>query len=344
MPPTADQVLLIVGLVAAIAVQLFASKISETFAAVRLSSPALDDGVLRRYRALRAHPAVTGEEPVPPYIPLAPAPPPNTGRPPYVGRQPDEIRLEHHSPRETRCGEAIPPESITSTRNVGLDGRAGVTIFVRSVYHVREEVDGLHQFTYSVEIANEGANPIQLMSRHWQFTDSNGHVEEVKGPGARGIMVKISPGTRLEYSSATYLAAAAGSMQGSFQFEELSDTDDDGVAAPLRPVAAFNGWVSRLALSRDGRAETVPCVESSSEQGKLPLTSVGVAHRVGAGAMVNYDARQSDPDMGKFAFTISVTVSNAREEAVALLGYEWTITNGHGVTEYKMGEGLGGEF
>ena len=156
MPPTADQVLLIFGLVAAIAVQLFASKISETFAAVRLSSPALDDGVLRRYRAARAYHSTAGEEPVPPYIPLAPAPPPNAGRPPYVGRQPDEIRLDPHSrQRDARCGEAIPPESITSTRNVGLDGQAGVTIFARSAYHAREEVDGLHQFTYSVEIANE---------------------------------------------------------------------------------------------------------------------------------------------------------------------------------------------
>ena len=87
-------------------------------------------------------------------------------------------------------GEAIPPESITRTRHGPL---ASVTIFVKSAYKTREEADGLHQFIYTVEIANDGEAPLQLMARHWVFTDERGHVEEVKGPGARGQMANPTP-------------------------------------------------------------------------------------------------------------------------------------------------------
>ena len=71
-------------------------------------------------------------------------------------------------------------------------------------------------------------------------------------------------------------------------------------------MAAFNAVVGRLALSRDGRAEHVPCVEASWERGRLPSTAVGLAHRLGAGAVASYEPRHSDPDKGEYTYSLSV--------------------------------------
>ena len=220
-------VLLIVGLIAVIATQMFATTLRE------VSMGYVD--------------VVGGRRRPPPPSPL------NTPRPPFVELQPDEVRqlAPLPTPEQQKCGEAIPPESITRTRHGPL---ASVTIFVKSAYKTREEADGLHQFIYTVEIANDGEAPLQLMARHWVFTDERGHVEEVKGPGARGQMANpnpnpnpnpspnpspspspkpkptpnpgargqmalIRPGDKLQYSSSTHLATPRGSMHGSFQVE-----------------------------------------------------------------------------------------------------------------------------
>ena len=316
MPVTDHPALLIVGLIAVVAAQLFSTKLRE-------ASLTYVEAVVEGRRSYRRPPPS----------------PPNTRRPHYVELQPDEVRLlaPLATAEHMKCGEAIPPESITKTWH---SLQTGVTIFVRSAYKVREEEDGLHQFTYTVEIANDGESLVQLMTRHWVFTDDRGHVEEVKGPGARGLMAYIRPGSRLQYSSSTYLATARGSMHGSFQFEELSDMDEEGRQVPFHSVSAFNGRVSRLALSQDGRAEKVPCIE---EHGGLPSTGVGTAHRLGAGVTINYEPGRSDPDLGRYIFAYSVTVSNSREEPVAVVGHEWTFTDAHGVQRHAHGEGLGGE-
>jgi ApaG protein len=321
MPHTDHPVLLIVGLIAVIAAQMFATTLRE---------------VGRAYVDL----VVEGRMP---YRPPSPSPP-NPRRPPFVELQPDEVRqlAPLATAEHMKCGTAIPPESITRTRHGPL---ASVTIFVKSAYTVREEVDGLHQFSYTVEIANDGEATLQLMTRHWVFTDERGHVEEAKGPGARGQMALIQPGDKLQYSSSTYLATTRGSMHGSFQFEELSETDDEGLPLGLkgythRSVSAFNGRVSRLALSQGGRAEKVPCIE---DHGKLPMTGVGTAHRLGAGITVSYEPGRSDPDLGRYSFSYSVTVSNSRPGAVAVVGHDWTFTDALGVQRHERGEGLGGE-
>ena len=41
-------------------------------------------------------------------------------------------------------------------------------------------------FLYTVQIANEGSETVQLLSRHWIITDATGRVEEVRGPGVVG--------------------------------------------------------------------------------------------------------------------------------------------------------------
>ena len=46
--------------------------------------------------------------------------------------------------------------------------------------------EGRFFWAYTIEISNEGSETVQLCSRHWRITDSDGHNEEVRGPGVVG--------------------------------------------------------------------------------------------------------------------------------------------------------------
>ena len=48
-------------------------------------------------------------------------------------------------------------------------------------------------FLYTITIANEGSDTVQLISRHWIITNGTGHVEEVKGPGVVGEQPVLGP-------------------------------------------------------------------------------------------------------------------------------------------------------
>jgi len=72
-------------------------------------------------------------------------------------------------------------------------------------------------FLYTVRIANEGAEPVQLLSRHWIITDGTGRVEEVRGPGVVGEQPVIQPGQAYEYTSGCPLPTPFGSMAGTYQ-------------------------------------------------------------------------------------------------------------------------------
>ena len=45
----------------------------------------------------------------------------------------------------------------------------------------------IYLFSYNIEIYNEGAEEMQLLSRYWHIKDGNGHVEEIRGPGVVGL-------------------------------------------------------------------------------------------------------------------------------------------------------------
>lgn len=75
-----------------------------------------------------------------------------------------------------------------------------------------------HFFAYQISIKNIGNCSAQLMSRHWIITDSNGHQEEVRGPGVVGLQPKIQPGHHFEYNSACPLQTKTGSMRGRYYF------------------------------------------------------------------------------------------------------------------------------
>jgi ApaG protein len=72
-------------------------------------------------------------------------------------------------------------------------------------------------FDYTITIANEGAETVQLLTRHWIITDGDGHVEEVRGPGVVGEQPILAPGEAFRYTSHCPLATPFGTMKGTYQ-------------------------------------------------------------------------------------------------------------------------------
>jgi ApaG protein len=72
-------------------------------------------------------------------------------------------------------------------------------------------------FLYTIQIANEGKEQVQLLSRHWVIRDATGRVEEVRGPGVVGETPVLEPGESFEYTSGCPLTTPFGSMEGSYQ-------------------------------------------------------------------------------------------------------------------------------
>ena len=76
--------------------------------------------------------------------------------------------------------------------------------------------DSIYGFAYTVTITNTGQITAQLISRHWEIVDANGHVEEVKGLGVVGHQPLLKPGESFQYSSGSRLRTPTGAMHGTF--------------------------------------------------------------------------------------------------------------------------------
>ena len=72
-------------------------------------------------------------------------------------------------------------------------------------------------FVYTITIANEGVETVQLMTRHWVITDGDGDVREVRGTGVVGEQPVLGPGESYTYSSGCPLGTPFGAMEGTFQ-------------------------------------------------------------------------------------------------------------------------------
>jgi len=89
-------------------------------------------------------------------------------------------------------------------------------------------------FAYHVRIANEGDEPVQLISRHWEITDGNGRVEQVRGPGVVGEQPTIPPGGEHEYGSFCSLSTPFGIMHGTYQMVTDGGKEFDANIAPFQ--------------------------------------------------------------------------------------------------------------
>ena len=76
--------------------------------------------------------------------------------------------------------------------------------------------DSIYGFAYTVTITNTGQVAAQLVSRHWEIVDANGHVEEVKGLGVVGHQPLLKPGESFQYSSGSRLRTPTGAMHGTY--------------------------------------------------------------------------------------------------------------------------------
>ncbi len=82
----------------------------------------------------------------------------------------------------------------------------------------RSDADQGHYFwSYTVEIANQGATPVQVTDRHWKITDANGRLEEVRGRGVVGEQPVLEPGEVFRYTSGCPLTTPSGFMSGSYR-------------------------------------------------------------------------------------------------------------------------------
>ena len=75
----------------------------------------------------------------------------------------------------------------------------GIHIQVTSAYLPERSSpqDSQYFFTYRVRISNVGTERAQLISRAWVITDSDGNVQEVRGPGVVGEQPVLAPGHQL---------------------------------------------------------------------------------------------------------------------------------------------------
>ena len=119
------------------------------------------------------------------------------------------------------------PTSESVTRNI--------SVRVESHYDPKRSEPGNERwfFVYTVRIANEGSDTVQLISRHWIITDANGEVEEVRGPGVIGEQPVLERDQSFEYSSGCPLGTSFGTMHGTYQMVTLNGEHFDVEIAPF---------------------------------------------------------------------------------------------------------------
>lgn len=111
----------------------------------------------------------------------------------------------------------------------------GVRVRVEAEYAPDRSQPGKNQwfFLYTVTIANEGTDTLQLLTRHWVITDGTGHIEEVRGPGVVGKQPTLRPGESFEYTSGCPLTTPFGVMEGTYQMVSESGERFDVRIAPF---------------------------------------------------------------------------------------------------------------
>jgi ApaG protein len=115
----------------------------------------------------------------------------------------------------------------------------GIRVSVESQYLADESSPAAEHyvFSYTVTIANEGAEIVQLRTRHWIITDGRGHVEEVKGPGVVGAQPTLKPGQAFRYTSGCVLKTPRGTMHGTYQMHRQDGSQFDAEIAPFLLIA-----------------------------------------------------------------------------------------------------------
>ena len=96
-----------------------------------------------------------------------------------------------------------------------------IRVLVEPIYldEQSEPDDSQFVWAYRVQIENESAETVQLLTRYWHITDGMGRVQEVRGAGVVGEQPTLNPGDSFEYTSGTPLPTPSGIMKGSYQMK-----------------------------------------------------------------------------------------------------------------------------
>jgi ApaG protein len=94
----------------------------------------------------------------------------------------------------------------------------GIEITVQPQYLDDESDPDMHRFVwaYTIVIANESDDTVQLETRYWRITNALGQQEEVEGPGVVGEHPVLSPGDTYQYTSGCPLNTPSGTMVGHY--------------------------------------------------------------------------------------------------------------------------------
>ena len=117
----------------------------------------------------------------------------------------------------------------------------GIRVTVSSQYLSDQSMPGRYVFAYTVRIANEGAETVQLRTRHWIITDAKAEVREVRGDGVVGAQPVLGPGQDFEYTSGCVLTTPRGTMHGTYQMYREDGTFFDAEIAPFVLSAPTQG-------------------------------------------------------------------------------------------------------
>lgn len=111
----------------------------------------------------------------------------------------------------------------------------GVRVHVESEYAAERSQPSQNQwfFLYTITIANDGPETVQLLTRHWIVTDATGRIEEYSGPGVVGKQPILKPGDSFTYTSGCPLNTPFGVMQGTYQMVTDSGEHFDATIAPF---------------------------------------------------------------------------------------------------------------
>jgi ApaG protein len=98
----------------------------------------------------------------------------------------------------------------------------------------------IYFFAYHITITNESDDTIQLVSRYWHITDSNGNVEEIRGPGVVGKQPNLKAGESFKYTSFCPLPTEFGVMHGAFQMVHSDGAAFDARIKPFKLAVPFS--------------------------------------------------------------------------------------------------------
>ena len=111
---------------------------------------------------------------------------------------------------------------MSQLKQITVGGR--IRILAYPVYLPTQSMpeENRYFFSYTIEITNEGLQPVQLNSRYWLIINADGEAQEVSGPGVVGKTPLIQPNESFVYTSFCPLNTSWGTMEGKYT---MSDSD-----------------------------------------------------------------------------------------------------------------------